>query len=289
MRILVSICALSVLLAGAAPSIAEEHVQVQLLADTTAVQAGKPLTVGVLFTVTPGWHVYWTNPGDAGAPAKLKLTLPPGFRVGPMLYPVPRKLAQPGGLTVYAYENELLLTAVVTPPDDLATANSVNISATASWCVCSDVCILGKKSLELSLPAGVGQPDHQELFGAWRAQLPVAPDQAFEKISSVASSDGGASIDFVWKGQAPAGDIQWLPGAADDITVLADMIQTNGNLTHVHLKITPIQGISATSSTLGGILGYYVQGEPPRGVALTLDRRTMQLVPGTASASVAGN
>lgn len=274
--------------AAAASSLADEHVQAQMLADTTAVQAGKPFTVGLLLQVTPDWHVYWTNPGDAGAPATFKITVPPGFRIGPVQYPVPEKLAQPGGLTVYAYENELLLTAIVFPPDDLKSGQSTTLTATAGWCVCSDVCILGKKTLELSLPAGAGQPDHQDLFPAWRSRLPLQPADAFEKVSSAPSSDG-ASIDFTWKGGPPAANIQWLPGPAEDLTVTADSIQTTGNVTHMHLKIDPIQGISPSSSTLSGILAYYVQGQPPRGVAVTFDRRTMQLVPGLVSASAAAN
>ena len=44
--------------------------------------------VGVLLEVEPGWHVYWMNPGDSGAPTTVSLTLPPGFTAGPVRFPL---------------------------------------------------------------------------------------------------------------------------------------------------------------------------------------------------------
>jgi len=127
-------------------------VQAELVAETKAVQAGHPFRVGLHLTIADGWHVYWINPGDAGAATTFKLTIPDGFTVGPVQYPVPENLPQPGGLTVYAYEHELLLTATVTPPTDLNGASSIPISAAAGWCVCTpEKCVLGKAKLSLDL------------------------------------------------------------------------------------------------------------------------------------------
>ena len=44
---------------------ADRHLSAELVADATAVAAGKPFTVGLLLHIDDGWHVYWTNPGDA--------------------------------------------------------------------------------------------------------------------------------------------------------------------------------------------------------------------------------
>ena len=54
----------------------------------------------------PGWHGYWRNPGDAGLPMSVEWTLPPGWSVGPMRYPVPVKLLV-AGIVNHVYEQRL--------------------------------------------------------------------------------------------------------------------------------------------------------------------------------------
>src|SRR5687768_10730995 len=95
--------------AAAAPN--QDLVKAELLADTTAVRAGEPFTVGVLFRLKPEWHVYWTNPGDSGAPVTVRFQLPEGFTAGPVQYPVPVRFVQPGDMVGYGYHDALLLTA----------------------------------------------------------------------------------------------------------------------------------------------------------------------------------
>lgn len=38
---------------------------------------------------SPGWHVYWENPGDSGSSPEIALTLPLGWTAGPVVYPRP--------------------------------------------------------------------------------------------------------------------------------------------------------------------------------------------------------
>src|SRR5271167_1414229 len=69
-------------------------VNVTMVADTSAVEAGKSFRVAIVVTPEAGWHVYWKNPGDAGLPTKVKWTLPEGFAAGPLMYPIPVKIVQ---------------------------------------------------------------------------------------------------------------------------------------------------------------------------------------------------
>src|SRR5438270_12740141 len=66
-------------------------VKADLVTDATAVQPGKAFTVGIRLKIKPGWHVYWINPGDSGAPTTVKWKLPEGFVAGPVQFPVPQK------------------------------------------------------------------------------------------------------------------------------------------------------------------------------------------------------
>ena len=47
------------------------HVTVDLLSDTSAIEPGKTITVALRERIEPGWHTYWTNPGDSGEPTSI--------------------------------------------------------------------------------------------------------------------------------------------------------------------------------------------------------------------------
>ena len=60
--------------------------------------------------MVPGWHTYWQFPGDAGIPTEIKWKLPPGWKAGPIQWPIPLKLNEPGDIQIYGYHDEVLLT-----------------------------------------------------------------------------------------------------------------------------------------------------------------------------------
>ena len=63
--------------AHALPVVKTEHVEAQLVSDVKSAQPGKPVLVGLKLRMIPDWHTYWKNPGDAGVPAELELTVTP--------------------------------------------------------------------------------------------------------------------------------------------------------------------------------------------------------------------
>ena len=72
---------------GAAQSVStidfsEANVKAELLSEMQTVQAGTTVWVFLKQTIREGWHTYWRNPGDSGAPTKLLWDLPPGFEAG---------------------------------------------------------------------------------------------------------------------------------------------------------------------------------------------------------------
>ncbi len=256
-------------------------VQAELVADTTAIEAGKSFQVGLHLQIADGWHVYWSNPGDAGAPTMLKLTLPEGFKAGAVQYPVPEKLAQPGNLTVYAYEHDVLLTATVAPPNDLIDTR-ITVSANAGWCVCDpSKCILGKKALSLELPVATGviRGANSALFAAWQPRMPANREDKFSDVHFGYVASGGEItpyVKLVWKNLPPATEFEWLPGPVDDLKLQVGEVTTENHTSAFSLTGRPLQGISPTESTLTGILAYHVQGQA-RGVAVTLDRKKLGL------------
>ncbi len=157
------------------------HATASLVSDTDAVSPGTPFRIGLLLRLAPGWHTYWKNPGDAGVPPDLALTLPPGATAGPIEWPTPRRVAE-GPLMTYAYTGDLLLPLRVISP---SAAAPMRIEAHAQWLVCKEICVPEEGDFRLELPAGAAAASLQApLFATAERQAPraspwraaVAPD-----------------------------------------------------------------------------------------------------------------
>ena len=164
---------------GVATARADERVQAKLVADVSAIRPGASFTLGVLFQIKEGWHVYWQNPGEAGLPTKVKFTLAEGFSASGVQYPIPADFTPVGGATTYGYEKSVMLLAEVQAPKELDVGKPVTIEATASWLACREVCIPGSAKLSMALEVREeSQAVNEDLFQNWRKKLPVTADMA---------------------------------------------------------------------------------------------------------------
>ncbi len=149
-------------------------VEPKLIADTTTVVPGQSFTAGLLLKMAPGWHTYWKFPGDAGLPTEIKWQLPAGWKAGPIQWPIPLKVNEPGDIQVYGYHDEVLLMVPLTPPAKIDAA-SVHLSAQADWLVCEKICIPGSAQVQLDLPVGTqSAAANSDLFARYRDRLPRA-------------------------------------------------------------------------------------------------------------------
>ena len=165
---------LALLVSAAAPALAAEsppvrtpHVTATLVSDVDAVQPGQALHLGLRLRMAPDWHTYWQNPGDAGVPPELTLTLPPGAKAGDIEWPTPTRQPE-GPVMTYGYTGEVLLPVAVTPG-----SGPLHIEASATWLVCAKVCVPEEGVFTLDLPAGAPAPSAEApLFAAAAARLP---------------------------------------------------------------------------------------------------------------------
>src|SRR4051794_27121230 len=156
---------------AAAAAQARNQVKATLLADVAAVKPGASFNVGVLLEIAPGWHIYWTNPGDSGLATEVKFQLPEGFKVGDLRYPTPSRFNSPDGAASFGYAGTVLLTAPVRAPADLKNEKELRFGASANWRVCKDVCLPGPAKPELSLPiSNDAKPANEALFKKWADQ-----------------------------------------------------------------------------------------------------------------------
>jgi DsbC/DsbD-like thiol-disulfide interchange protein/cytochrome c biogenesis protein CcdA len=152
--------------------------EVSLVSDVDSVAPGQPFRIGLLFGLGQDWHIYWTNPGDAGAAPTLSVTLPQGGSAGPIQWPVP-KVLNDGSVTSYVYSRKMvpvLLPITVMPAKTLAVGSAYTIRGAASWLVCKDICVPGEADFTLTLPvAAKPAPSPQApLFAAVDRHLPTA-------------------------------------------------------------------------------------------------------------------
>src|SRR2546430_9155136 len=56
--------------------------QAQLILSREVVRPGETVMAGVLLKMPAGWHTYWKNSGDSGAPPKNDWQLPEGIKAG---------------------------------------------------------------------------------------------------------------------------------------------------------------------------------------------------------------
>lgn len=157
----------------------ELHSDVSLIASVTTVQAGKPFLVGAQFFIEEGWHKYWINPGEAGQPSRVDWQLPAGWKVSEPVWPAPKRF-ESGGVVGFGYENAATLIYELTPPARLS-GRSITLKANASWMVCNEQCLLGRKPLEIKLNIGrAAAPSKSSaaLKQGWSAKPKPSPAEA---------------------------------------------------------------------------------------------------------------
>lgn len=122
-----------------------------IIPETRSIRPGSPLRVAIRLVVAPGWHIYWTNPGESGLPTTVRWIGPAGFAAGPVRWPYPER-KEVAGIVFHAYEGEVVLLGEIHPPPGLSPGKEVEISAHLRWGVCREVCIPQEIRLSLSLP-----------------------------------------------------------------------------------------------------------------------------------------
>ena len=235
----------------------KQLVKAELLADTTAIVAGKPFTVGLLLRMAPGWHTYWKFSGDAGLPTELKWKLPPGWKVGDIQWPIPLKTIDPGDIETYGYENEVLLMQEITPPSKLDDS-SAKLSTEANWLVCEKICIPGGATLQLDLPvASTSQPTNTDVFARYRRLLPQklpGPDVARADWSRV-GSDLRLKITGETLAKYPAVDFFPLP---EQETIVGHPAVQSRNKNETVFRI-PLESAPKNLSSLAGLVVFAQQ------------------------------
>ncbi len=137
-----------------------------LISEEDTFAPGAPVRLALRLRLLPGWHTYWSNPGDAGAPPTLDVS---GASAGPIAFPAP-ELLRDGPFTSYAYTGEVVLPVTVTPKPG---TEALSLDATATWLVCATICVPEDAKFHIDIPRGTGAPGAQApLFAMADRRIP---------------------------------------------------------------------------------------------------------------------
>ena len=153
--------------AQAAPT----HIAAELVAEGAA-EPGGTVMLAIRMRPEPGWHGYWSNPGDAGLGMTLNWRVPGGYKAGEPAYPVPDTLLI-AGLMNHVYKGEYAILVPLTLPREARPGSRIDAALDAQWLACTDtICVPERGTLATTVT--VGPPGHADpRFDRWRARLPA--------------------------------------------------------------------------------------------------------------------
>ena len=254
------------------------HARVELISERALAVPGETVWLGLSFEIDPKWHIYWTNPGDAGIPPEITWRETGGLSadsIGEFEWPLPELLpGVPGQIMDYGHSDQVVLPFPVTLPADIE--GPIVFEGVADYLICEDVCIPESVNIRLMLSIGAGQiPDTRasELIQAALAEVPPAFP------GDVALSKDGES--WVMSLSAPeiAGqeaDARFFP-YGHEITHAADQTASFG-ASGFSLSLTPDSASADLPETLSGVV---TRGD----AAFEVTATSGSILPGTRSSN----
>ena len=147
-----------------------------LVAEVTSIAPGKPFTLALQLKHPQGWHSYYLNSGGVENSPVIVWQLPAGFSAGPIQWPAPEtKDGYFGKSFIYAGTPVFLVDIRV--PATLQAGETANLTAKATWQICSELCMDDSREFSLSLPVAaniVVDPAQAGFFAQARSKVPKA-------------------------------------------------------------------------------------------------------------------
>lgn len=252
-------------------AVVSPQARASLVADHAVVAPGTTLRLAFRLELAPGWHSYWLNPGDAGLPPELALTLPEGATATPLAFPTPERLPV-GPLMDFGYRGTVLFPFSVTVPATAQPGERFTLGAEARYLVCERVCIPEEAVLSLDFPVGAAAlSPHAATLDAAQAALPR--QNPFVAELGLAGGSARLVVSDPALGPATVRDAQFFPAAQGVLDNPAPQLlrAEPGRLT---LDMTagttaatwPLAGVLAITDGAGRRVGYEIaasQGAAP--------------------------
>ncbi len=243
-----------------AASVRSTAAEAELVSAHAAIVPGHTLDVGLRIKLDPGWHVYWKNAGDSGSPPALALTLPDGFRAGPLQFAVPSRIPV-AHLVNYGFEGEVLFPVTIEVPAGLDMGRAITLRARADWLECKESCLPATANLSLTLPVAAsdsGSTLRTPLFEATRAKLPgVLPNAVV-----VSATAAGGSLNLSVDGLANCAQADFFPDR-EGLFVHAKIARIAGSVERLRFTL-PLESNAVAPDNLRGVVTCAAAGATSR-------------------------
>ena len=173
---------------------------VRLLPSVSAVAPGASFDVAVAYQLADDWHIYWKNPGDAGATPQVVWSLPDGFAADELRFPAPHRLKNgtaDSPIITYVLYGEPVLLATITAPEALRPGGEVTVAAKITTAVCHKTCLMETSQVSVKLPAvadaGAVKAANEELFA--KAARAIPPADGRGKFVTVTAKPSTGSVE----------------------------------------------------------------------------------------------
>ena len=227
-------------------------VRVSIIPEVKTVGSTKTFWVAVKQVIEPGWHTYWRNAGDVGAPITINWSLPEGFEASKIHWPYPERIAY-GDFTNFGYHDEVILLTEITPPKALE-VGQIEIKANVKWLVCKDVCIPEQANLAVQLSVSTQEildEQHKQMFKEARLKLPK--QMSVESHSKVGQENLSISVDLPGLGMNRVTNVSYFPFSAGVINNSASQ-SFFVNESGIFLELLLDEKVDKTTSSFNGII-----------------------------------
>ena len=230
------------------------HARVELISERSLAVPGETVWFGLSFEIDPNWHIYWTNPGDAGIPPEITWQNTSGVSpdaIGAFKWPLPELLpVVPGQIMDYGYSDLVVLPFPVTIPADADGA--IVFEGVADYLICEDVCIPESVDIRLMQSVGAQQLPDETSSARIQAALTNVPP-AFTGEASLTEQNGAWVLSLAGDQVAGArGDARFFP-FDHEITHAADQPVGFG-AQGLSLTLTPAKPDDAVPDTIAGVV-----------------------------------
>lgn len=132
------------------------YMPTELVVESSQPRPGTTVLVGFRMMPRPGWHGYWSNPGDSGITPTVEWNAPPGVSFSPLMHPAPSLLVG-GGIASFVHDGPHVLLSRMSVPRSVAPGTVIPAKAKLSWAACTaSQCVPLQATFTLNLVAGDG-------------------------------------------------------------------------------------------------------------------------------------
>ncbi len=144
--------------AGQSEWAVSDNVRARLLSGAETIGDDTQIQAALEIDLSDGWHTYWKHAGDSGLPIRFNWEESENVKTVDVSYPVPLRKTELNILTVYAYDERIILPMTI----DLEEANTDSaLDLDLQLMVCKEICVPDQLDLSLMIEAGKGKESPQ--------------------------------------------------------------------------------------------------------------------------------